>query len=166
MQNIIAADVHTKIWNLSYKLFKDEGSLPCTFVQADILDIGNEKWKPVLGNMDIVYASYFFHLWDLEMQSVVFKAVASLLRPVDGSVVFGIMLGGEIARYEDFIGTERRMFCHNKASLQELCDRIGKETGQHFVADAKLEHLQEHIKVGPLTNANYRLLYFSITLKI
>jgi hypothetical protein len=122
---------------------------------ADIFDPASAL-NDVKGNVDIVYTGSFFHLWGLEKQKEVSRAVTLLLRPKPGSMILGRQIGAVTAveKTSDY-GT---MFRHNVDSFKKLWKDVGDDLGVTFTVKATLKELsRDHFEQG-----DTRRIWFSI----
>ncbi|CAO2657113.1 Nn.00g032390.m01.CDS01 [Neocucurbitaria sp. VM-36] len=154
-ENITGCDLQAGFIEMGYKLFKDQGKLQSKFLVADIFDSNSELAK-MGGQFDIVYAGSFFHLWGLEDQRKVSKAVANLLRPETGSMILGRQIGAVDAAEQ--ISATGTMYRHNVESFKKLWKEIGDDLGVTFSVEATLQmldpaHLDWH------TNGTRRLWF-------
>lgn len=136
--NIYGCDLEPGFIDLGYKLFKDRGTLQSKFMAADIFDPSSELTS-VKGQLDMVFAGSFFHLWGYEKQIEVSKAVAALLRPVPGSMILGRQIGAVTAAEQTFATVT--MYRHNVESFQKMWKEIGQDLGVKFTVEAKLKEL-------------------------
>jgi 2-polyprenyl-3-methyl-5-hydroxy-6-metoxy-1,4-benzoquinol methylase len=153
--NIYGCDLEAGFIELGYKLFKDRDKLRSKFLVADIFDPASAL-NDVKGNVDIVYTGSFFHLWGLEKQKEVSRAVALLLRPKPGSMILGRQIGAVTAveKTSDY-GT---MFRHNVDSFKKLWKDVGDDLGVTFTVKATLKELsRDHFEQG-----DTRRIWFSI----
>ena len=136
--NIYGCDLEPDFIELGYKLFKDQDTLQTKFLIADILDPTSELTS-LKGQLDMVYAGSFFHLWGFEKQVEVSKAVAALLRPERGSMILGRQVGAvDAVEKTSVTGT---MYRHNVESFKAMWKRIGDDLGITFTVKAKLKEL-------------------------
>lgn len=78
--------------------------------------------NPLHGRVSAIHASSFFHLFSEEKQLHVGRALAGLLSPSPGSMIFGRHVA---LREKGFRQSEReghRMFCHSPATWRDLWD--------------------------------------------
>ena len=116
-ENTYGCDLQPDFIELGYRLFKDRDKLQTKFLVADIFDSASPL-HDLKGHLDVVYAGSFFHLWGLEQQKDVSRAVASLLRPQSGSMIVGRQIGAvEAAEKTSATGT---MFRHNVDSFKKM----------------------------------------------
>ncbi|KAF1842254.1 uncharacterized protein K460DRAFT_370242 [Cucurbitaria berberidis CBS 394.84] len=138
--NIYGCDLQPGFIELGYKLFKDRGKLQTKFLIADIFD-PNSALEELRGQIDMVYAGSFFHLWGLDDQIKVSKAVATLLRPRQGSMILGRQIGAvEASEQTSPTGT---MYRHNVESLKKMWKEIGDDLGVTFIVEASLKPVSE-----------------------
>lgn len=123
-ENIYGSDLQSGFIELGYKLFKDQGKLQTEFLVADIFD-PSSALTTVKGEVDIIFAGSFFHLWGYEKQIEVSKAVAGLLRPVPGSMILGRQIGA-ITAIERTSATGT-MYRHNVESFRRMWEEIGNK---------------------------------------
>jgi SAM-dependent methyltransferase len=154
-ENIYGCDLQSDFIELGYKLFQDRDKIRAKFLIADIFD-ASSPLKDHERTFDIVYTGSFFHLWGLQKQKEVSKAVALLLCPRSGSMIIGRQIGAlEAAEKSSATGT---MFRHNPESLKTLWKEIGDDLGMKFTVEAHLKALNDHHFEGGDT----RRIYFSI----
>ncbi|KAF2818717.1 hypothetical protein CC86DRAFT_308460 [Ophiobolus disseminans] len=153
--NIYGCDLQPDFIELGYKLFKDRDKLQTKFLVADVFDT-ESALNDLKGDLDIVYAGSFFHLWGLEQQKQVSKTVASLLRPQSGSMIVGRQVGAVNAG-ERAVPTGT-MFCHNVDSFKTMWKEIGDDLGVTFTVKASLKVLGHDHFMGDQT----RRIWFSV----
>ncbi|KAF2264389.1 hypothetical protein CC78DRAFT_616813 [Lojkania enalia] len=142
-ENIYGCDLRQEYINLGYELFLDSDSLKTKFFTADIFDASSALTE-LKGQLNMVYAGSFFHLFGYEDQVRVSKIVASLLLPEKGSTIFGRQVGAVNADEQDHTtNLTGRMFRHNVQSIKEMWKDIGNDLGVSFVVDARLLELQQ-----------------------
>ena len=146
-QRCYGCDLRLEFLDLGYELFNDRATLKSRFIEADVFDADNPL-KELDGQIDIVDASSFFHLFSWDQQMVVARRVAALLRPQKDSLVVGRQVGhdepGESLR-GDGRGSRYR---HDVASWRSLWDKVGAETGVKYEVDGFLH------AVSGVTNAS------------
>lgn len=139
-ENIYGCDLQQGFIELGYKLFKDRDKLGAKFLVADIFD-SNSALAGLTGQIDMIYAGSFFHLWGLEKQKEVSKAVARLLRPEPKSMILGRQIGAvEAAEQTSATGT---MYRHNVESFKKMWEEIGDDLGIKFNVEASLKTLTD-----------------------
>jgi SAM-dependent methyltransferase len=144
-ENIYGCDLQPDFIQLGYKLFKDRGKLKSNFLTADIFD-PRSSLVDLKGQVDIVYAGSFFHLWGMEQQREVSKAVFSLLRPQQGSLILGRQVGAVEAAEK--ISATGAMYRHNVESFKKMWKELGEELDVQLTVQAKLQTLKsDHFMV-------------------
>lgn len=159
-ENIYGCDLESGFIDLGYRLFKDKDTLRSKFMVADIFDPCSEL-SSIKGQIDMVFAGSFFHLWGYEKQVEASKAVAALLRPTPGSMILGRQLGAVTAVENTF--STATMYLHNYESLQRMWKQIGIELGVEFTVKAVLAELPGN--VTSLYTEGARWLWFVIRRK-
>lgn len=154
-QNIYGSDLEGGFIELGYKLFKDRDKLQSKFFVADIFDSASSL-SDVRGQLDMIYAGSFFHLWGIKQQKEVSKVVANLLRPRPGSMIVGRQVGA-VTAFERVSATGN-MFQHNVESFQKMWKEIGDELGVTFVVTATLKELGKHF----FEKGDVRRLWFCV----
>lgn len=139
-ENVYGCDLEQGFIDMGYELFKDRGKLQSKFLVANIFDANSAlaDWR---GKFDMVYAGSFFHLWGLEDQIKVSKAVAGLLRPEKGSMILGRQIGAVEPTEQNF--PTGIMYRHNVESFQKMWKEIGDDIGATFTVEARLKSLDE-----------------------
>jgi hypothetical protein len=135
-ENVYGADLSTDFINLGYELFLDKDTLQVRFIPTDIFDDHSELATNFSGQMDIIHASNFFHLFERDTQVDVAKRVLKLLRPKPGSLIVGTQAGSTMAQNYTW-GKDRQVsFFDNPTTWKELWDQVGRETGLQLQVDA------------------------------
>lgn len=122
---------------MGYKLFRDESTLKTRFVAADVFD-PESNLKQLDGQMSIIYASAFLHLFDSDNCVKAVHRIVKLFRDEPGC----LFIGGHLGRLEagplegSKSGTTK--YRHNVHSFTEMWTRVGEETGTKWEVDAFL----------------------------
>ncbi|KAG1862034.1 hypothetical protein DFJ58DRAFT_776048 [Suillus subalutaceus] len=143
---IISTDLEQEFWDLGHVLFRSTPtSFPSHFIAGDCLDpaflsseSGSTSQSPpdlsslaslndLHGKLTAIHATSIFHLFSAEQQASLVRAVAALLSPVPGSIVFGSHVGhpkqGTIR--EEMLGVTVEMYCYNPESWNKLWEDAG-----------------------------------------
>jgi hypothetical protein len=169
----VRANLELEFWDYGHELFRSSPeTFPAKFIAGDVFSattlqprgpyITNEEIAAVLsrpvpslsdlnsltplqGKISAIHASALFHLFSEEEQLALARLLASLLRPEQGSVIFG-QHGGRVEK-----GTRPRnrgpslnpMFCHSPESwkemwLSEVFAGEGKTGHERINVDAEL----------------------------
>ena len=153
-ENLYGADLRLDFLELGYELFQDKGTLKAHFLEADVFeqDAGAEGGKDLSkldGNIDIIHAASFLHLFAWEEQVLVGMRMVRLM--TRDSLVFGRQVGttkpGEYARRTD---KSRTRYSHDPDSFQKLWDVIGEKTGTKWKVTAELQKIKgwQHEELG------------------
>ena len=154
--------------NLGYELFCDKETLRSKFLIASLQELENGHAAPekesLLGKIDVVYASSFFHLFPLERQIELAKIVVRILRPRKGSCILGRQLGsikpGAYALRKMDLGQPWR---HDVESLTRMWEDIGRATGTQWKVEASLDEEELGYKGNEAWgDRNMRRLRFAI----
>jgi SAM-dependent methyltransferase len=137
-ENTYGCDLRQDFFEQGYAFFKDRDTLKSKFIVADIFD-PNSGLKEIDGNIDIIYAGSFIHLFGYEQQVEVCVRIAKLLREKPGSLLVGRQIGhlnaGVMPHRMD---KEHKMFRHNPDSFQKLWDEVGEKTGTKWRVEGKM----------------------------
>lgn len=134
-ENIYASDLQHEFWDLGYELFLDKDRLRTQFIEADVFDEESGLSK-LDGQIDIVHAASFFHLFSWPQQKEVAIRIVSLLKPQAGSLVLGRQVGN-VAPGE-FPHREGTMYRHNEESFQQLWNQVGSATDSKWKAEVEM----------------------------
>ena len=163
-ENIYGTDLHGALMEAGYELFLDRGTLRSTFVAADIFD-SSSALAQFEGQMDIIYAGSFLHLFDWENQVAAAKRLVALMRPHKDCLVVGQGFGHlDADSYPVAPNSSRTIFKHNPASFARMWKQVGEETGTAWSVNAHLEvmNLAGFTKTGKWGDPDSRLLRFSV----
>ena len=138
-ENIWGFDLRPDFIELGYELFMDKGILKSHFMTGDVFD-EHSRLKELNGNIDIIHAGSFFHLFDWNQQVQVAKRMVEILRPRAGSLVLGRQVGnmtaGEFLHRTNEKGT---MYRHNEQSLERMWKEVGEVTRTEWKVKARLD---------------------------
>ena len=161
-ENVYGIDIEKGYIDLGYDLFLDKQKLSSQFIIANLFD-EEPQMNKLDGQIDIVYASQFFHIFGWQSQVKGGVRLVRLLRPVAGSLIIGYQCGSYVA-HEEVEGVptpEGRSYLHNPASLQKLWDEIGERTATSWKAEVFLDE-PEILKPYRAANPDLVRLSFSI----
>ncbi|EJF59791.1 hypothetical protein BD309DRAFT_953483 [Dichomitus squalens] len=140
----LATDLRGGLYREGYALFRDTPeTFPVPFIEGDVFDpdflaIAEPPSKdvtlicpppslkdlvslnPLRGHVSAVYMGKFLHIFDEAGQAHIAKALAGLLSPEPGSILFGVQ--GALEDKGPFTPTSSdwTMFCHSPESLGKL----------------------------------------------
>ena len=184
----------TEFANLGHKLFKTtQETYPIAFVPGDVFDPNHleiappmasstqtstedppsgpapdlrslTSLNPLHGRVFAIHASSFFHLFDEEKQLNLARALAGLLSPEPGSMIFGVHIGSPEKGFQPSIsGRDHHLWCHSPESWTELWDGLVFEKGVVKV-QSKLVHWQRrNVEPDAPQNATVNILVWSVT---
>ncbi len=178
---------HSDFWDLGHRLFRTTpDTYPVTFVPGNVFDpeilsivppfTTNSppvttapdlhtltSLNPLRGHVSAIYASYFFHLFPEDAQLRLARALAGLLSPEPGSMIFGKHIGlPESGHWED-PSTRLRLFCHTSRSWSELWDGEVFPKGTAKVLAFATEVPKDFIAKGYPEVNSLHLLTWSVT---
>ncbi|KAI0935866.1 hypothetical protein AcV5_004166 [Taiwanofungus camphoratus] len=149
VQNVVASDLHPEFWALGHTLFNSTPeTFPVPFIAGDAFDPAHlpptppfsapppaplpapaplTSLVPLLGHVSAIHASAFFHLFDEPRQAQLARALAGLLAPAPGSLIFGshggrAQKGRRAAAEAESSWRTEPMFCHSPESWAALWD--------------------------------------------
>ena len=129
---LYGTDLRLDFMELGYKLFLDREKFHAKLVAGDVFK-PNAELDQLNGQIDIIQASSFFHLFDYDEQKTVAKRCIVLLKPQKDSLICGRQVGNVNAG--DFQHRTRphgKMFRHNPESWKSLWKEVGEETGTQW----------------------------------
>lgn len=85
--NIIGVDTEPRFMELGYELFRDRDRLKARFYTGDVF--AEEFLAEHRGKVDVIFLGSFLHLFSFEQQKAIVAQLTRLLRPREGSMVFG-----------------------------------------------------------------------------
>lgn len=141
-EQIYASDLRRDFFDLGYELFADRETMNCEFIVSDIFDDNSELAQKLAGNIDVVNAASFFHLfsWDKQVEAV--KRVIALLRPRAGSILIGRQAGQNSPKDPSDKENSPKNYRHDIDSWKRLWEQVGRETGTQWQVDAWKEEWQ------------------------
>ena len=175
--------------DLGHKLFKTTPeSYPIAFVPGDVFDPTHlevappmassaqasgpapdlrnlTSLNPLRGRVFAIHASSFFHLFNEEKQLHVARALAGLLSPEPGSMVFGAHIAvPEGKGFEPSImRKDHRMWCHSPESWTELWDGLIFKKGTVKVQTKLVNREKRNIQPDAPKDAMITILVWLVT---
>ncbi|KAJ7054082.1 hypothetical protein C8F01DRAFT_1211925 [Mycena amicta] len=148
--NLIASDLRPGFWNLGHELFKSNPeNFPIKFLAGDALNpaflepappfksvdevetvppslSSLNSLTPLRGHVSAIHISSVFHLFFEAEQTKLARALAGLLSPVPGSVIFGSHTGRTEKGFnlEGLCSGGHHMFCHSPSSLEAMWGEV------------------------------------------
>ena len=114
--------------------------------------------------MFAIHASSFFHLFAEEKQLHVARALAGLLSPEPGSVIFGLQVGlSEMGFHPSVVYNDHRMWCHSPESWTQLWDGTLFEKGVVNVQTELIYLGKKYPGMDAPQNTAFTVLVWSVT---
>ncbi|KAA1468044.1 hypothetical protein DENSPDRAFT_770644 [Dentipellis sp. KUC8613] len=186
VENTVASDLYQGLWDAGVQLFKKSAaSTLIPFIPGDVFDPAHlapvapftaasppttpapdlrtlASLNPLRGHVSAVHASSFFHLFDEAQQLALARALAGLLAPAPGSVIFGRHHGLPQKTTRATFIPGRTQFCHSPESWKELWDGEVFEKGTVRV-EAEIEEMFRDDMKGVMPEQRYFWLTWSVT---
>ena len=148
-QQLYGFDLEPGFLDLSYELFRDQGTFHATFTVGDVLASPSSPQGGNLskldGKMDIVYMSSFPHLWGRDRQKKALRRLAGLMRNKPGSMMVGRQIGSLAAGEYPVPAGDGFSYRHNPGSMAALWKEIEQEVGACWEVESGMIYL-EYIK--------------------
>ncbi|KAJ7220508.1 hypothetical protein GGX14DRAFT_674926 [Mycena pura] len=153
VQNLIASDLRPAFWNCGHELFQtNPDTFPIKFLAGDAFDpaflaptepltsqdevstpapplASLTSLTPLRGHVSALHTSSVFHLFFEAQQLQFARALASLLSPAPGSVIFGAHTGRRVKGFNmgGCCSGGHHMFCHSPETFREMWGEVFKE---------------------------------------
>jgi len=128
---LFGIDINPALIDVGRELFRDSDSLGATFVVGDMIDPDDNRVSQLEGQVTMIQADSFFHLFTWTQQLYIGKRIVSFLKPgTQNAVIFGRQAGKlkrKISPWRD--GSP---YLHNQDSFQELWNEVGRMTGTRW----------------------------------
>lgn len=132
------SDLRLNFMELGYDLFLDKDSLETKFIESDVFD-PDSNLKALDGQIDILHAAAFFHLFDYEDQKKIGRRVVRLLKPQQGSLLVGRQVGNvKGGEFDHRTNPKQKMFRHDVETWKQMWKEIGEGTDTVWEANAEL----------------------------
>ncbi|PFH58312.1 hypothetical protein XA68_13893 [Ophiocordyceps unilateralis] len=125
--NLYGCDLDPRFVELGYELFRDKDVLAGNFLQADILDPESDL-KQLTGQLRVVNAQLFFHLFSWHQQVQIAKRIVTLFNPTGSALLVGRQVGGKVA-IESQLLRPHTFFTHTVESWKQLWAEVSDATG-------------------------------------
>lgn len=122
--------------------------------------------NPLHGRVFAIHASSFFHMFNEEKQLHVARALAGLLSPESGSVIFGMHVGLPEKGFDPSVAhwhEDHRMWCHSPESWTELWDGLVFENGMVNVQTELVQMGKKHLEHDAPQATTFSVLVWSVT---
>jgi len=158
--SLFGLDVSDGFVELGFELFKDKATMQSQFIVADLLTAPAVPAQ-LDGNMDLIFAASFFHLFGWDDQLTLSKRAVAMLKPQVGSTIFGHQLGGVQAK--ESVSPQvpsGKIYFHDPESFRRFWRLVGEETRTEWKVE--VESSEKWIDDLRKENPALRLLRFSI----
>lgn len=100
------------------------------------------------GQIDIIHAASFFHLFSWDEQVRVAERVVRLLRARPGSLLLGRQVGNVLAcEHAGPAGSRRAArFRHDEGSWERMWAEVGRRTGTRWKVEAALDRSDDYFR--------------------
>lgn len=127
---------------MGYDLFLDKDRLRSKFIAADFFEPSSDLAQ-FGGNMDMIYAGSFLHLFDWSRQVAACKRIISLLRPTPGALFVGRQIGSaNPGEYKHRVGDDGMLYRHDEATFRRMWEEVAKETGTEWDVEVSLKPIE------------------------
>ncbi|PKX88478.1 uncharacterized protein P174DRAFT_425989 [Aspergillus novofumigatus IBT 16806] len=157
--NLYGSDLHNGLMHLGYDLFRDVSTLKSRFIATNILEGNSDLISQLSGQMNIIYSSLFFHLFDWDQSLVIAKHVLRLLSLQPGS-----MITGRFVAYRDWNFAKEKLgstlrFYFDLSSWTQLWKQVEVDTGSKL----NIEHWEQSDNMLTDNGIGGYMLCFAIT---
>ncbi|KAF2151566.1 hypothetical protein K461DRAFT_294469 [Myriangium duriaei CBS 260.36] len=137
-----AFDVETAFFDIGYDFFRDKQKFKARFVHVNFVDEKDQSLDKFKGNIDIIWAAKFVHLFDHEHQIQAVIKLIRVLKPQAGSMFVGSQ-NGFPGSMDAPIGDPKPGFqstikLHDEDSIRALWKEVEARTGTRWDVEAKL----------------------------
>ncbi|KAJ7088586.1 hypothetical protein C8R44DRAFT_819074 [Mycena epipterygia] len=188
LENLIASDLRPDFWNLGHELFRTTPeTFPIAFLAGDALDTTFlEPSEPVTsaseitvpapslasltcltplrGYVSAIHISSVFHLFFEPQQLQLARALAGLLSPVLGSVIFGSHVGRRAKGFRtEALCSGGHMFCHSPESWREMWEEVFPKGSVRVEAALKTRVISDISSRENTSSVDAGMLTWSVT---
>lgn len=136
-ENLYAADLKQEFIDMGYELFMDRKTFRARIEPADLFD--DQCWinQELAGQMDVIHASYFLHLFEYDTQLSAAIKLVHLLKAQRGSKIVGRSVGSTIPN--TYIHpTVGAMYRHSYETFEAFWLEVGDATGTELELTATI----------------------------
>ncbi|KAL8785845.1 MAG: hypothetical protein Q9195_008469 [Heterodermia aff. obscurata] len=160
-ENLYACDLESGFIDLGYDLFADRDTLDSHLFAADIFEESG-KLSEIEGMFDFIHVGSFLHLFTQEDQIRACKRIVKLVKPHEGSTVFGRQLGNIKASEIPNFFQGRAMVLHDPRTFEHMWQVVGEETGTKWNVRVELDS-EEGMNERHWSSEGTRRLKFEVT---
>lgn len=139
VDKVFGTELNAELVEAGFEMFRDREKMEDRMIVCNFMEEGNALDK-LKGEIDVIYAGSFLHLFDWDGQVRAVKRMVQLLKPEKDSLVVGRQVGALVAgpHFKDKVAGAN-MYCHNVKSFQKMWDVVGGETGTKWKVEGELE---------------------------
>ena len=138
-ENLHACDLEYGFIDLGYELFADRDTLKSHFFAADIFGESG-KLSEIKEMFDFIHVGSFLHLFSQDDQIRACKRIIKLMKPREGSTLFGRQLGNlKATEAPTLFGSGGTLYLHEPHSFEHMWQVVGDETGTRWNVHAELD---------------------------
>lgn len=137
-ENIWGLDIARPLIDMGYDLFVDREKLKSTFITGDVYETST-NWNRLIGKMDIINASAFFHLYPLPKQVEASCLLVKFGRPKPGTIIIGRQMGSLTPGEFPSVVEGTTGYRHDLRTLRSLWDEVGAATGTQWEVEGTLD---------------------------
>lgn len=141
-ERLYGTDLQAGFLDMGYDLFRDRdpSKSKATFIAGDMLKDDDVELDQLTGKIDVIYAQYFFHLFEREDQLKAAKRMVRFLNPRNPNVlIFGRNGGPKVDGWEKYV--------LDAQAWREMWHEVGEATGMSLWAEMDMESGEDWIKV-------------------
>jgi hypothetical protein len=145
-ENLYGCELRPEFVSLGYELFLDKEYLASKFIIADVFEEESEL-NQLDGQLSIIHAQYFFHLFKWEDQLRMAKRLVRLFKPGCDHLIFGGHMGTnrETEAYRPETG-KFFIHMHSNESWKRLWDEVGKATKTSWKVETQREPADPNLR--------------------
>jgi len=179
-QNVIISDLRPELLDFGHEFFRTTPvtypvhHLACDAFDPTMLEVVPPSYEilssqrpdlnsltslnPLHGRVSAIYAGMFFHLFNEPQQLHLARALAGLLLPVPGSLIFGVHNGAVEKGMKQFqmFGASVQMFCHCPESWRAMWAEV-------FVGKGEAVRVEVRLKTYKTRAGEFEALEWSVT---
>ena len=141
-ERLYGTDLQPHFLDLGHELFRDgdRSKSRATFVAGDMLREDDARLDELAGRIDIIYAAYFFHLFERDGQVKAAKRMVGFMNPENPrTMVFGCNGGPKNDGWEKYV--------LDAETWQRMWDEVGEATGTSWRTEMDVKSSDDWIDV-------------------
>lgn len=124
---LFGLDSSAHLISSGYDLFQDRNSLGAHFTVGDVTDPDDLGLEELNGQVSIIHAGSFFHLFSWNEQLYIGKRLVGFLQPgIRNAFIYGRHVG--VTTAHEAAKNDSSPYLHNQESFQRLWDEVGELT--------------------------------------